>query len=124
MFDDIDTIDKIGIVIIFLLVLSLLSVLYTIVDFSTTVNSQSRPDVDWSFDRINSSYVEIKHNGGDTVSSSNIIVMVENYRRNINWSGSIKKGDTGLVIAEKGKPVGIYWKPQQKRYRIGRYKGQ
>ncbi len=112
MFRDTELIDLIGLAIGLMLVLSVVSILYSMANFP--VDSESQPDVNWSIDRINNTYIEIKHRGGDRITASKVIVMLNSNRRDIEWSSNmLDRGDTGLLEVHKQEKidnlVSIYW---------------
>lgn len=67
------------------------------------------PDVDWTIDRVNESAVRITHAGGDSLQSANIVVTVDGVIRHAGWPEQVTEGDSGIVHAEAGAIVRLYW---------------
>jgi hypothetical protein len=67
------------------------------------------PDANWSLERANASHVELTHRGGDAVPATDLVVTVDGVRRRVSWEGVVTDGDTGLVRADRGTVVELYW---------------
>ena len=67
------------------------------------------PQVTWTLQRENSTYVRIVHVGGEPVSTMNLSVTVNGVRRTVTWSGALTEGESGLVRARTNAIVQLYW---------------
>ena len=67
------------------------------------------PDSDWSLERLNDSHVRITHQGGEAVPATDLVVTADGVRRRVSWSGVVSNGDAGVVRADRGVLVQLYW---------------
>ncbi|AUV80265.1 hypothetical protein C2R22_00130 [Salinigranum rubrum] len=67
------------------------------------------PDSDWSLERLNDSHVRITHQGGEAVPATDLVVTADGVRRRVSWRGVVSDGDTGVVRADRGVLVQLYW---------------
>lgn len=67
------------------------------------------PQVTWTLQRENSTYVRIVQAGGEPVSTTNLTITVKGVRRTVTWSGIFTKGESGLVHAGTNAIVQLYW---------------
>ena len=67
------------------------------------------PNVTWSFQRVNATHVRIRHDGGESIVASNLLVTVNGNKRSVTWVGLITKGDAGVVAASQGELVQLFW---------------
>lgn len=68
------------------------------------------PNAEWRLDRVNDSFIQITHAGGDPVPAEELIVTVEGYERSVTWSGQVADGDSTIVRATENNAVHLYWK--------------
>lgn len=67
------------------------------------------PDADWNVSRINATHVQLYHEGGEAVDASVLELTVDGEARSPPWEGQVQRGDVGLVRAEDGSQVVLYW---------------
>jgi hypothetical protein len=67
------------------------------------------PDADWTLERVNGSHVRVAHAGGDAVPAEDLVVTVDGVRRRASWDGVVSEGDSGVVHADRGMVVQLYW---------------
>ncbi|MFB6300389.1 MAG: hypothetical protein ABEH65_09030 [Halobacteriales archaeon] len=67
------------------------------------------PETEWSIDRVNTTHVKITLEGGETVETDALVVTVSGTEVDPAWSGRLTEGDSGIVRAEPGAVVRIYW---------------
>ncbi|MFB6161594.1 MAG: hypothetical protein ABEJ61_10540 [Haloferacaceae archaeon] len=68
------------------------------------------PSADWSLDRTNETHVRIVHVGGEPVAARSLVVTVGGTDRRVDgWSGTVARGDGGVVRALAGEVVRLYW---------------
>lgn len=67
------------------------------------------PDAEWTAARVNATHVQIGHAGGDPVDSEDLLVTAGGEERSATWSGRLSRGDVGLVPADDGETVTLYW---------------
>lgn len=67
------------------------------------------PQVTWTLQRENATYVRIVHAGGEAVSTMNLSVTVNGVWRTVTWSGTLTEGESGLVRARTNAVVQLYW---------------
>jgi hypothetical protein len=72
-------------------------------------DAAAAPEVDWSFERVNASHVRLVHRGGPGVPASDLVVTADGVRRRVSWTGVVSEGDAGLVRADRGVLVQLYW---------------
>lgn len=107
MIDDGDRLlDLIGVALILFIVLALGVI---VLAASNAPYDDDTPDTEWTFDRVNESYVQITHAGGDSIESENLVIDVDGITRNPGWSGPVSPGDSAIIRAERGQPISIYW---------------
>jgi hypothetical protein len=74
-----------------------------------STDAADAPDAAWTLDRVNGSHVRIVHAGGDAVPASDLVVTVDGVRRRVSWDGVVEEGDAGVVRADRGLIVQLYW---------------
>lgn len=74
-----------------------------------STGTDGAPDADWTLDRINESHVQLVHRGGDAVPATDLVVTVDGVRRRASWGGLVDEGDAGVVRADRGMVVQLYW---------------
>jgi hypothetical protein len=74
-----------------------------------STDAADAPDAAWTLDRVNGSHVRIVHAGGDAVPASDLVVTVDGVRRRVSWDGVVGAGDAGVVRADRGMVVQLYW---------------
>lgn len=67
------------------------------------------PDAEWSLTRLNASHVQLAHAGGEAIPANDLVVTVDGIRRRVTWDGLVSEGDTGVVRADRGTVVQLYW---------------
>jgi hypothetical protein len=67
------------------------------------------PEADWTLERVNGSHVRVVHAGGDAVPATDLVVTVDGVRRRASWDGVVAEGDSGVVHADRGTVVQLYW---------------
>ena len=106
--------DAIGIA----LVLSVIVGFAVVVLAATNANAPSQregapPNVTWSFQRINDTHVRIRHDGGELVAASNLLVTVNGNRRSMTWTGRLTNGDASVIAASQGDLVQLFWTDEE-----------
>lgn len=78
------------------------------------------PDANWSTARLNATHVQVGHVGGDAVDANSLVVTVDSEERSSTWEGQVERGDVGLVRAEAGSRLELYWTgdPRAERLRV------
>lgn len=71
--------------------------------------SMELPNANWTVQRVNDSYVQLSHAGGEPVPGSALAVSVDGIERPMVWTGQVEEGETGLVSATTGQTVRLYW---------------
>lgn len=79
--------------------------------------TSSAPDVDWAFERVNETHVQVSHAGGDPALGSELIVSVDGRVRPTGWSGTVAEGDVTTIPAAGGQVVRVYWVDEGDRVR-------
>lgn len=67
------------------------------------------PSANWSIERLNDSHVQLTHGGGEAVPATDLVVTADGVRRRVSWSGVVSEGDSGIVRADRGVLVQLYW---------------
>lgn len=67
------------------------------------------PEAEWTLERVNDSHVRVVHAGGDAVPAEDLVVTVDGVRRRASWDGVVSEGDPGVVHADRGTVVQLYW---------------
>jgi len=70
---------------------------------------EGAPDANFTIERVNGSYVQVTHTGGEPVSASNLVVTVDSLRRETRWTGVLAEGDSTLVRAGTSSLVRVNW---------------
>lgn len=70
---------------------------------------EDTPEAEWELDRVNETHVSIVHREGDVVEARELTVTVGGRERRVSWSGRVGPGDTGVLRAEEGDIVRLYW---------------
>ena len=97
-----------GVVLALFIVVGLVGVVLSGISGPSTQVADA-PDATWTLERINESHVQLTHSGGDAVPASDLVVTVDGVRRRVSWSGVVNEGDTGVVRADRGLVVQLYW---------------
>lgn len=100
--------DFIGVVLVFLVIFGVITLVIAAVN-APLQEEKGNPEVNWTVERVNSSFIRITHGGGDPIDARNITVTANGLIRSVTWSGTLTEGDSGLVRVEQGKTVRIYW---------------
>lgn len=101
--------DIIGLIVAALLVFSLATVAFTILE--TSSRHEAAPDADWRLDRVNDTHVELRHMGGEPADARNLtVVLREDDEVEVHWSADpVREGDHAVVRASPGTVVRLYW---------------
>lgn len=67
------------------------------------------PDADWEFERLNDSHVRVVHAGGEPLATRDLVVTSDGVRRRVSWPRTLATGDSGVVRANEGVVVRLYW---------------
>lgn len=102
------SLDIIGVIVFGLLIFSLLTVGYTIMN--TPSRQGVTPDVNWSLNNVNDTYYRIQHNGGEPVAAHDLTVIVSGNERDVTWSSeTLREGDGGLIQVSERQAIAMYW---------------
>lgn len=83
MIDDGDRLlDLFGVVLVVFIIVSV-GILVLAAMNAPSQQSANEPNVNWTLQRINATHVQISHDGGDPVSSSELIVTVDGIERHV-----------------------------------------
>jgi hypothetical protein len=74
-----------------------------------SVEIADAPSATWSLERLNDSHVQLTHRGGDPVEAADLVVTADGVRRRVSWNGAVSDGDAGVVRADRGVLVQLYW---------------
>jgi hypothetical protein len=74
-----------------------------------STDAADAPDSNWSLERLNDSHVQLSHRGGDPVPAEDLVVTADGVRRRVSWSGVVTAGESGVVRADRGVVVQLYW---------------
>jgi FlaG/FlaF family flagellin (archaellin) len=110
MIDDGDTIlNLVGVALVVLIV----AAVGVLVLAGTSGNSPSddvpAASVNWTLDRVNDTHVRIVHSGGEPIDSERVFVTVNAKSAGTSWPTLIREGDAGVVVAEEGDIVRLFW---------------
>lgn len=74
---------------------------------------ESAPDADWTIERINGSYVQVTHAGGEPVRRQNVHVTVDGVERATDFPDPVVPDDSTVVPASDGSMVRVAWESEQ-----------
>jgi hypothetical protein len=100
--------DLIGIVLAVFILLSI-GILILAGMNAPSQQSADEPEINWTLNRMNATYVQITQDGGEPVSASELIVTVDGIERRVTWTGLIRQGDSGVVKGDRQQVVRLYW---------------
>lgn len=96
--------------IILLLFLILASAILVLIATSPQQQPAAKPDADWQLQKVNESYVRIRHAGGAPVQTENLTVTVDGTPRRPQWTApTLTDGDAGVVRIGDGTRVTLLW---------------
>lgn len=102
--------DFIGLIVAALLIFSLATVAFTILD--TSSRHEAAPNADWSLQQINDTHARVTHAGGEPADARNLtVVLNEDEEIHVAWSTSpLREGSHGDLEAGSGDVVRLYWR--------------
>lgn len=102
--------DIIGVAVAALLIFSLATVAFTILD--TSSRHEVAPDADWSLLQINDTHARVTHAGGEAADPGNLtVVLEEDEEVHAEWSmDPLTEGGYAVVEAPPGTVVRLYWR--------------
>jgi hypothetical protein len=107
MLDDGDRLlDLIGVGLVLFIVIALAVIVLAAMN---APYSGDTPETDWRIQRVNETHVQVSHAGGDAIESSNLVVEVGGVTHHPDWPAQISTGDSGIVRAEPGQTIQLYW---------------
>lgn len=105
-----ELIDIAGAVILLLLVVSVWTLVVATPEVAETPEA---PPSNWTIERVNDTHMTISHEEGEPVDKDNLTVVVEDYPRPTEWSGSddgfVREGDSTTVQVSNDQDVALYW---------------
>lgn len=75
-------------------------------------NASDTPNVEWSVEQVNESYVEITHEGGDTIYAENLVVFVDAQGHPTPFEGAIRPGDSAVSPVDETSIVQLFWEAE------------
>jgi len=97
-------------VVIVVVILVQLAVLAIAATTAPSREGDTAPDAEWRLEDVNRTHVRIVHAGGNALPTDNLAVTTEGYRREVAWSARVlREGDTGVLRANSGQTVRMYW---------------
>lgn len=75
----------------------------------------SPPDADFTAARINDSYVQVGHVGGDDVAGDRLSLVVDGEERSPGWPDTVSKGEVIMVRADANSTMTLYWTGEDER---------
>lgn len=96
------------------LVLAILAALVVLVLGAMSAPTSEAPDegptVDWRLERINETHVQLVHDGGEPVPTSDLLVTVDGSPRHPTWSAAtLSEGDRAVLLVRTEQTVRLYW---------------
>ncbi|MFB6211244.1 MAG: hypothetical protein ABEI76_06880 [Halobacteriales archaeon] len=67
------------------------------------------PETEWSIERVNETHARLTLTDGEAVETDALIVTVSGTEVEPTWTDRLTRGDSGVIRAEPGAVVRIYW---------------
>lgn len=88
--------------------------LMVLAGMNSSFGASDPPIADWNVSRVNESYIQIAHRGGDPVKTEKLVITVNGRVRQVSWTDddTISRGDSTVLRVSEGRVVRLFWKGQ------------
>jgi FlaG/FlaF family flagellin (archaellin) len=74
-----------------------------------SAEESTRPEADWTVERVNDTHVKVVHAGGDPLPAERLLVTTDGVPRSADWPDPVTEDDAATVRAREGTVVKLFW---------------